>query len=97
MVDQKMNYATMEKMEQAFKAAHQQLQESIGEMKKISKMMQDGALVGDGGTAYVEAINGPLLKRMTVLSDKMAELEGDMRGAVSATRDGVKTAKSRFK
>lgn len=97
MVDVQMNFNTMGDAKNAFKAAHQQLNESMDEMKKISKMMQDGALVGDGGTAFVDAINGPLLKRMTALSEKMAELEQDIDGAVVATRDGIKTAKSRFK
>jgi hypothetical protein len=34
---------------------------------------------------------------MKVVQEKLQELEGDIRGAVSATRDGVSTAKSRFK
>lgn len=97
MPDVKMNYNSMEKMAQAFKEAHQQLDESMREMKKLAKMMGDGALVGDGGTAFQDAINSKLLKRMNQLYQKMGELEGDISGAVSATRDGVKTAKSRFK
>ncbi len=97
MPDVKMNYNSMEKMAQAFKEAHQQLDESMREMKKLAKMMGDGALVGDGGTAFQDAINNKLLKRMNQLYQKMGELEGDINGAVSATRDGVKTAKSRFK
>lgn len=97
MTDVKMNYNSMDKMAQAFKQAHQQIEESMREMKKIAKMMGDGALVGDGGTAFQDAINSKLLKRMQQLHKKMVELEGDINGAVVATRDGVKTAKSRFK
>ncbi len=97
MPDVKMNYNSMEKMAQAFKEAHQQLDESMREMKKMAKMMGDGALVGDGGSAFQEAINSKLLKRMRQLHKKMGELEGDINGAVAATRDGIKTAKSRFK
>lgn len=97
MPDERMKYPSMEKMAAAFKAAHQQINESMDAMKKVSKLMQDGALQGDGGVSFVSAIDGKLLRRMTKLSEKMAELQKDINGAVSATRDGVATAQSRFK
>lgn len=97
MVDVKMNYGSMQKMEKEFRGAHKQIGESMREMKKLAKMMEDGALQGLGGDAFRNAIVQKLLPRMKVLSEKMAELEQDMSGAVRATRDGVKTAQSRFK
>jgi hypothetical protein len=66
-------------------------------MQKIAKMMEDGALHGVGGDAFREAIQGILLPVMDSLMFKMDELAGDINGAVAATRDGVSTAKSRFK
>ena len=97
MVDVRMNYSSMEKMEKEFQRAHKQVDESMREMKKLAKMMEDGALQGLGGDAFRNAILQKLLPRMKVISEKMAELEQDIRGAVRATRDGVKTAQSRFK
>jgi uncharacterized protein YukE len=97
MVDVRMNYGSMEKMEQEFKSAAKQLDESMREMKKIAKMMEDGALHGLGGDSFQDAIKGKLLPVMKRLEEKMQELSGDINGAVRATRDGVKTAKSRFK
>lgn len=97
MVDVKMNYGSMEKMQSAFKQAHNQLNDSMTQMKKLAKMMEDGALVGDGGSAFVSAINRTLMKRMKALHEKMVQMEGDIKGAVQATRDGVSTAQSRFK
>jgi hypothetical protein len=67
------------------------------EMEKIAKVFEDGALLGTAGDAFRDAIRSKLIKRMKVISDKMKELEQDVNGAVSATRDGVKTAQSRFK
>ncbi len=61
------------------------------------KICAESALVGAGGTAFSEAITGKLIPRMGALAEKMGELEQDIKGAVSATRDGVKTAQSRFK
>ena len=67
------------------------------EMEKIAKTMEDCALVGMAGDTFREAIRTKLMKRLKVLADKMRELEGDIQGAVIATRDGVSTAQSRFK
>jgi uncharacterized protein YukE len=97
MVDVRMNYGSMEKMEKEFKEAAKQLGDSMSEMEKIAKMMEDGALHGVGGDAFVDAIKGSLLPVMSRLEEKMQELAGDINGAVAATRDGVSTAKSRFK
>jgi uncharacterized protein YukE len=97
MPDVKMNYGSMEQMEKAFSNAHKQVEDSMREMKKLAQMMGDGALVGMGGDAFKAAIEQKLMKRMKVLSEKMKELEQDVRGAVQATRDGVSTAQSRFK
>jgi uncharacterized protein YukE len=97
MVDVRMNYGSMEKMEKEFKEAAKQLGDSMREMEKIAKMMEDGALHGVGGDAFVDAIRGSLLPVMSRLEEKMQELAGDINGAVIATRDGVSTAKSRFK
>ena len=98
MPDVKMNYGSMEKMAKEFKAAKQKLEESAGQMIAIDmKLYAESALVGAGGTAFSEAIRDKLIPRMGKLILKMEELEQDIKGAVSATRDGVKTAQSRFK
>lgn len=96
MADVRMNYGSMEEMGKSFHQAHQQLEQTIKEMDKVVKMMEAGALVGEGGKAFGDAINTKLKKRLTVLRDKMHELERDIQGAVSKTRDGVATAKTRF-
>jgi uncharacterized protein YukE len=92
-----MNYSSMENMEKAFHQAHQQVNDSISEMEKLAKTLEDGALLGTAGDAFKDAIRSKLIKRMKVIQDKMQELEQDVRGAVQATRDGVTTAQSRFK
>jgi uncharacterized protein YukE len=97
MVDVRMNYGSMEKMEKEFNGATIQLDDSMREMQKIAKMMEDGSLQGVGGDAFRDAILGKLIPVMKRLADKMDELSWDINGAVAATRDGVSTAKSRFK
>ena len=97
MPDVKMNYNSMEQMQKTFRQSHVQLEDTIREMEKVAKMMEDGALVGQAGDAFREALRTKLNRRLKVLSEKMAELERDINGAVIATRDGVATAQSRFK
>lgn len=97
MPDVRMNYSTMEQMQKAFGQAHQQLETTITEMEKVAKTMEDGSLLGQAGDAFQDAIRSKLVRRIKVLSAKMKELEADIQGAVSATRDGVSTAQSRFK
>jgi uncharacterized protein YukE len=97
MPDVKMNYQSMENMEKAFHAAQQQVQESMQEMEKVAKSLEDGALLGQAGNAFKDAIRSKLEKRMKVIADQMGELERDINGALIATRDGITTATSRFK
>jgi len=96
MPDVKMNYESMERMAKAFHNAHQQIGTSMREMENIAKSMEDGALVGDAGKAFVDAIRGKLIKRMKVIETKMQEMEKDIKAAVLATREGVQTAGARF-
>lgn len=97
MPDVRMNYGSMEEMAKAFHQGHQQLETTMTEMDKVAKSLEDGALNGMAGDAFRDAIQAKLKKRLKVLAEKMQELEGDIKGAVSATRDGVSTAQSRFK
>lgn len=95
-VDVRMNYATMEQMSKAFAAAQQQLQDTLKAVQDLGKMMEGGALQGEGGTAFKAAIDGPLTKALKKLGDKMGEESRDIGDAVRATRDGVKSARNRF-
>ena len=96
MPDVRMNYSSMEKMAKTFHQAHQQVEQSSREMEKIAKVFEDGALLGTAGDAFRDAIRSKLVKRMKIIQDKLKELEVDINGAVSKTRDGVTTAKGRF-
>lgn len=96
MVDVKMNYGSMDKMKTAFKQAHTQLNNSMDQMKSLAQMMQNGALQGDAGAAFVNAINRTLMKRMKALHEKMMQMEKDIQEAVNAKKEGVTTAKGRF-
>lgn len=92
----RMNYNTMRDMTKEFKAAQQQLEETIKAVTKQGKDMEGGALQGQAGVAFRGAIDGPMVKALKKLAAKMNELAGDVDGARARLEDGVTTAKSRF-
>jgi uncharacterized protein YukE len=97
MPDVRMNYASMERMEKAFRQAAQTIEQTMRTANEISRLMENGALQGQAGDQFRAAINDKLNKRLQVLQAKMQELSQDVKGAVQATRDGISTAQSRFK
>jgi WXG100 family type VII secretion target len=91
-----MDYDALEDMARTFRASAQQLDETIMVMTGISAQMEDGGLIGDTGTEFVDAIRGKFTPSVQRMRDKMQELEKDLMNAVAIMRDGVDTAASRF-
>jgi WXG100 family type VII secretion target len=94
--DVRMNYESMETMASAFFKAAEQLDETMGEMQKVAQQMEGGALVGQGGSAFVDAIQSQLVPAMNIMRDKLSEMGEDINAAVKFTRDGVESARSKF-
>lgn len=95
-VDVRMNYAQMEEAAAAYAQVAQQLNTLHDKMKQLATQMEEGALLGDAGADFKEAINGVLLGKIKLIEQKMNELNKDLKGAVAKMRDGVDTAESRF-
>jgi WXG100 family type VII secretion target len=94
--DVRMNYDSMEAMAKEFENAVKQLEDTMNDMKKVASNMQDGALLGMGGDAFVDAIQSKLLPNMQILTEKLGEMNGDILAAVAFTRDGVETSRGKF-
>ena len=92
----RMNYETMREMTKEFKAAQQQLQETLKVVQSIGKDMEGGGLQGQAGQTMVSAVNGPLAKSLKKLADAMGELAADTDDARRALEDGVEVARKRF-
>jgi uncharacterized protein YukE len=92
----RMNYDTMREMTKEFKAAQQQLQETLKVVQGIGKDMDGGGLQGQAGQTMVGAINGPLTKSLKKLAEAMGELAKDTDDARKALEEGVKIARNRF-
>jgi WXG100 family type VII secretion target len=83
-------------MASAFDKAAQQLDDTMSAMQKVVQQMEGGALVGNGGTAFANAIQEQLVPAMNTMRDKLAEMGEDIRAAVDFTKDGVTSARSKF-
>lgn len=78
----KLDYEKAEEMVKTFDAGKQQLEATLQEMKNIANTLESGALLGDGGQEFREAINGPLCTAISRLSQKFEELSNDVKAAV---------------
>jgi WXG100 family type VII secretion target len=80
--EMKMVYESVEAMVKTFDQSVEQLQDTMQEMQSIAGVLEDGALLGDGGQAFVEAIRNTFARSMTKLTEKMEELSGDCQAAI---------------
>ncbi len=95
MPDVKMDYQQMEDMANAFKKAQSDVQASMTAIKGQATKLAD-AFQGDGGSAMQDAIAKILLKKMDQIAQKMGEVNGDLKTAIEATKQGITTSKSPY-
>lgn len=92
----KMEYDLMEEMKRTFLQGVEQLQDTSQEMQNIANSLEDGALLGRGGTAFVDAIRSKLCPAIARLADKFKELAGDIQGAVDDMKRADEKAESLY-
>lgn len=89
------NYPAMEDMAKHCQMVAQQLQQTASLANKIAAQMQNGALVGKPGDAYVQAL-GQLQQRTMKLSGKFIEVANDIKQAMSDMQAADSTAGNKF-
>jgi len=92
----KMEYPLMDEMKRTFQSGREVLQDTTNSLKSIADKMEQGALLGQAGQAYAEAVRGALMGAVQKLSDKFEELEGDIQYAVDQMKAAEEKAKSSF-
>lgn len=92
----KMEYPLMEEMKRTFQSGRESLQDATNSLKAIADKMEQGALLGQAGSAFAEAVRGSLMGAVQKLSDKFEELEGDIQYAVDQMKAAEEKAKSSF-
>lgn len=92
----KLDFPKAEEMQKTFKAAGQQLDATLKEMQSIANMLKEGALLGDGGSTYVEAITSKLNPSIAKLRAKYDELDKDVKKAAEIMKSQDAQTKQTF-
>lgn len=93
----KLEYAKAEEMIRSFQQGREQLQRTLQEMQGVATTIEEGALLGQGGDAFVEAMRTKLTQSITKLSEKFDELAKDVGEAIKYMQEADKTSKAQFK
>jgi len=79
----KLNYPAMQEMAQQCKAVSQRLLETVRLAQQAAGEMQNGALVGDAGEAFSNALQSAFVPSVNKLSQKFEEIAKDITAAIS--------------
>jgi len=92
----KMDYGLMEDMNRTFLQGVEQLQDTMQAMQNIANEMEDGALLGQGGAAFTEALRDKLSPAISRLIEKFEELAGDINKAMEDMRSADESSQRMF-
>ena len=87
---------TAEDMIKTFVEGVNVLQETNSRMEKVASTLEGGALLGQGGTAFTEAIRDSLLPAIGRLEEKYQELAQDVRKAIEEMQEADQESKGKF-
>jgi uncharacterized protein YukE len=91
----RVNYPALEDMAKHCQMVSQQLQQTAAMAQKIAGQMQNGALVGEPGEIYVQAL-GMFYQRVVKLSAKFSEEANDIKQAIADMQQADNTAGGNF-
>ena len=92
----RMDYGLMEDMSSTFSQGVEQLQDTVQSIQNIANEMEDGALLGQGGAAFVDALRGKLTPRISSLIAKFEELTTDINKAMDDMRTADEISERMF-
>jgi WXG100 family type VII secretion target len=92
----KLVYQTAEDMIQTFAKGKEQLEKTNQVMKGIAQQLNGGALLGQGGEAFEDAIQGKLCPAIDRLTNKFEELMGDVKKAIEYMQEADRTSQGKF-
>jgi WXG100 family type VII secretion target len=96
MADQiRVNYPALEDMAKHCQMVSERLAQTAAVSQKIAGQMQNGALVGEPGEVYVQAL-GQFFQRVTKLSNKFNEVSNDIKQAMADMRQADSAAGNNF-
>jgi len=93
----KLNYPAMREMVLHCRKVAQRLQQTVQMGRGIANQMQNGALVGAAGMAFVDALNTKFTQAVTRLSQKFEEEAKDIEGAIADMQAQDSSVQGKFR
>lgn len=94
MPELKMDYGMMEDMRREIKRGAEELDQTYDDVMKVAEMIDGGALIGNAGDAFSNALRATLCKKIDLLRNKFLELDADLAKAMEAMQDADTTSGS---
>jgi WXG100 family type VII secretion target len=91
----RVNYPALEDMAKQCDQAAQRIRQTASMANQIAQQMQNGALQGEFGDIFVQAL-GVFQTKVNKLAEKFAEEAGDIRGAMSDMQAADNAAGGKF-
>jgi WXG100 family type VII secretion target len=91
----RVNYPALEDMAKNCDAFANRLRQTVSLANQITQQMQNGAMQGEFGDIFVQAL-GVFQTKVNKLADKFAEEAGDIRGAMQDMQAADNTAGAQF-
>jgi len=91
----RVNYPALEDMAKHLQGSADRLAQTAALSQKIAGQMQNGALVGDAGEVYCQAL-GVFFQRVTKLSEKYMATANEIRQAMSDMQQADGAAGNNF-
>jgi WXG100 family type VII secretion target len=91
----RVNYPALEDMARQCQQASQRLRQTVGLANNIAQQMQNGAMQGEYGEVFVQALQ-VFQNKVNKLGDKLSEEASDIRQAMNDMRQADQKAGSEF-
>jgi WXG100 family type VII secretion target len=86
----------MEEMAKHLKSVQQRLDQTNRLARQVVQEMQGGALVGDAGEAFANALNQSFMPAVTKLGQKFGEVSDDIKKAISDMKSADSSSAREF-
>jgi WXG100 family type VII secretion target len=93
----KLNYPAMQEMSQQCLQVAERLGQTGQFARQIANQLQAGAMVGDAGEAFANALTSSLVVKIQRLSEKFQEISRDIQGAIQDMQSQDQQAGGRFR
>lgn len=94
MAEIKMDYQMMAEMKDTFQKSAEELDDTLHQMEKVAEMLEGGGLIGEGGSAFTDAVRNALNPKIKELMQKFEEIQRDIGNAVEAMQQSDTTSSS---